>query len=194
MEQILDTRERILQATIELIMEKGFKGATTRAIAQKAGVNEITLFRHFNNKKGIVKAVIEKVSYVPSLSKVLKEKVEWDLEKDLMMFSKLYQQLLDENRDLIMIGLKEAALFSELQQQMTDIPRQLKERLMEYLNSMREKGILIETNVEAQAMALIWMNFSFFMSRSQHDNKITDLTEEEFLKNTVSVLARGLTL
>ena len=110
----MDTRERILQATIELIMEKGFKGATTRAIAQKAGVNEITLFRHFNNKMGIVKAAFEKVSYVPSLSKAIKENVEWDLEKDLLMFSKLYQQLLYENRDLIMISLKEAALLSEL--------------------------------------------------------------------------------
>ena len=190
----MDTRERILQATIELIMEKGFKGATTRAIAQKAGVNEITLFRHFNNKMGIVKAAFEKVSYVPSLSKAIKENVEWDLEKDLLMFSKLYQQLLYENRDLIMISLKEAALLSELQQHSTDIPRQLKENLIEYFNSMREAGKLIETNVEAQALALIWMNFSFFMSRSQHDNKITDLTEEEFLKNTVRVLARGLTL
>lgn len=194
MKHVLDTRERILQAAIELVREKGFKGATTREIAKKAGVNEITLFRHFNNKEGIVKAAFEKVSYVPSLSTAIKEEVVWDLEKDLLMFSKLYQLLLCENRDLIMISLKEAHLFSELQQQITDIPRQLKESLIEYFHSMREKGILIETNAEAQAMALIWMNFSFFTSQWQHDNKITDLTEDEFLNNTVKVWARGLTL
>lgn len=194
MEEHLDTRERILQATLKLIREKGFKGATTRAIAQEAGVNEVTLFRHFNNKKGIVKAVFEKVSYVSTLSEAIKEKVEWDLEKDLLMFSKLYQQFLYENRDLIMIGLKEGDSFPELKQQIADIPRQLKEHLIEYFNTMREKGILVETNVEAQAMALIWMNFGFFMSRSQHGTQITDLTEEEFLKNTVEVFTRGLTL
>lgn len=110
------------------------------------------------------------------------------------MFSKLYQQLLYENRDLIMIGLKEGDSFPELKQQIADIPRQLKEHLIEYFNTMREKGILVETNVEAQAMALIWMNFGFFMSRSQHGTQITDLTEEEFLKNTVEVFTRGLTL
>lgn len=194
MEEVLDTREKILQATLKLIREKGFKGATTRAIAQEAGVNEVTLFRHFNNKKGIVKAAFEKFSYVPALSKAIKEKVEWDLEKDLLMFSKLYQQLLNENRDLILISLKERDLFPELNQQITDIPRQLQENLIEYFNTMKEKGILIETNVEAQAMALIWMNFGFFMSRSQHGTKVTHLTEEEFLKDTIEVLTRGLTL
>lgn len=194
MEHITDTRERILQSTIQLIRERGFKGTTTREIAKKAGVNEITLFRHFNNKKGIVKAAFDKVSYVPSLSTAINEKVVWDLEQDLLMFSKLYQQLLFENRDLIMIGLKESSLFPELQQQISDIPRQLKEELMDYFNKMKTKGILIETNVEAQALSLIWMNFSFFMSRSHHDNSITDLTEEEFLKSTIGVLARGLSL
>jgi len=194
MEEHLDTRERILQATLKLIRKKGFKGATTRVIAQEAGVNEVTLFRHFNNKKGIVKAAFEKVSYVSTLSEAIKEKIEWDLEKDLLMFSKDYQQLLNENRDLIMISLKEGDSFPELEQQIADIPRQLKKILIEYFISMKEKGILIETNVEAQAMAIIWMNFGFFTSRSQHGTQITDLTEKEYLKNTVEVFARGLTL
>ncbi|MDX8367995.1 TetR/AcrR family transcriptional regulator [Cytobacillus sp. IB215665] len=190
----IDTRERILQATLKLIRQKGFKGATTRAIAQESGVNEVTLFRHFKNKKGIVKAAFDKVSYVPTLSRAIKEKVEWNLAKDLLMFSKLYQQLLNQNRDLIIISLKEGDLFPELEQQIANIPRQLKENLIEYFNTMREKGMMIDTNVEAQAMALIWMNFGFFMSQSNHGTQVTYLTEEEFLKNTIDVFARGLTL
>lgn len=194
MKQVLDTQEKILQATIELIKEKGFKGATTREIASRAGVNEVTLFRHFQNKKGLVKAAFEKISYVPPLSKALKDKVEWDLEKDLLMFSKLYQRLLSENRDLILISLKEANLFPELQQQIANIPLQLKENLIEYFKTMNGKVLIIETNFEAQAMALIWLNFSFFMSHLQHNQSITRLTENEFLKSAISTFARGLTL
>lgn len=194
MKQVLDTQEKILQATIELIKEKGFKGATTREIARRAGVNEVTLFRHFQNKNGLVKAAFEKLSYVPSLSKALKEKVEWDLEKDLLMFSKIYQRLLSENRDLILISLKEANLFPELQQQIANIPLQIKEYLIEYFKAMNVKGVVIETNFEAQAMALIWLNFSFFMSRLQHNQNITRLTEDEFLKSAIGTFARGLTL
>lgn len=194
MKQVLDTQEKILQATIELIKEKGFKGATTREIARRAGVNEVTLFRHFQNKNGLVKAAFEKLSYVPPLSKALKEKVEWDLEKDLLMFSKIYQRLLSENRDLILISLKEANLFPELQQQIANIPLQIKEYLIEYFKAMNVKGVVIETNFEAQAMALIWLNFSFFMSRLQHNQNITRLTEDEFLKSAIGTFARGLTL
>lgn len=46
----MDVRGRILQAAAELYGETGFRGATTRRIAERAGVNEITLFRHFGSK------------------------------------------------------------------------------------------------------------------------------------------------
>ena len=39
-----DTRNRIIRAAIELVDEQGYKGATTRAIAERAEVNEVTLF------------------------------------------------------------------------------------------------------------------------------------------------------
>ncbi|MGE5799532.1 MAG: helix-turn-helix domain-containing protein, partial [Syntrophaceae bacterium] len=41
------TREKILDASLRLFSDKGFLGATTRGIARRAGVAEVTLFRHF---------------------------------------------------------------------------------------------------------------------------------------------------
>ncbi|RMG73353.1 MAG: TetR/AcrR family transcriptional regulator, partial [Nitrospirae bacterium] len=41
------TRKALLESALELISEKGYLGATTREIAMRAGVSEITLFRHF---------------------------------------------------------------------------------------------------------------------------------------------------
>lgn len=46
----MDVREKILKAATELYAETGFRGTTTRQIAQVAGVNEVTLFRHFGSK------------------------------------------------------------------------------------------------------------------------------------------------
>ena len=42
-----ETRERILDAATQVFSEQGYSGATTRAIATLAKVNEMTLFRHF---------------------------------------------------------------------------------------------------------------------------------------------------
>ena len=54
----LDTRQRILTSALEVFLDKGYAAATTRAIAQHAGVNEVTLFRHFGNKLNLVAAII----------------------------------------------------------------------------------------------------------------------------------------
>jgi len=54
------TREAILDASLKVFFEEGYAGATTRAIANKAGVNEVTLFRHFGSKKRLFKAVLDR--------------------------------------------------------------------------------------------------------------------------------------
>ncbi len=46
----MDIRTRILKAAADVYASTGFRGATTRRIAQEAGCNEITLFRHFGSK------------------------------------------------------------------------------------------------------------------------------------------------
>jgi AcrR family transcriptional regulator len=52
-------REQILDAAIRLFAQKGFRGTTTKEIALAAGVNEVTIFRHFANKYGLYAAILE---------------------------------------------------------------------------------------------------------------------------------------
>lgn len=49
-----ETSQRIIDATMSLIRDKGYVATTTKDIAKTAGVNECTLFRKFKNKKDIV--------------------------------------------------------------------------------------------------------------------------------------------
>ena len=55
----LSTRQRLLNAALELFVSQGVTETTTRQIAERAEVNEVTLFRHFGNKHGLLLAVIE---------------------------------------------------------------------------------------------------------------------------------------
>ena len=48
-----DTSQKIIDATMALIRDKGYVATTTKDIAHLAGVNECTLFRKFKNKKDI---------------------------------------------------------------------------------------------------------------------------------------------
>ncbi len=54
----MDLRDRILDAAAKVYSQTGFRGATTRRIAERAGVNEITLFRHFGSKTRLLHEAI----------------------------------------------------------------------------------------------------------------------------------------
>jgi AcrR family transcriptional regulator len=52
-------RQRMIAAAIELFSTQGVTETTTKQIAEAASVNEVTLFRQFGNKHGLLLAVIE---------------------------------------------------------------------------------------------------------------------------------------
>lgn len=52
-----DAGQRVIVAARELFTERGYAATTTRAIAERAGVNEVTLFRRFSTKVGILRAI-----------------------------------------------------------------------------------------------------------------------------------------
>ncbi len=53
------TRQAILAASKQVLMESGFEQAKTQAIAKLAGVAEGTVFLHFENKQGLLRALID---------------------------------------------------------------------------------------------------------------------------------------
>jgi AcrR family transcriptional regulator len=53
-----DTHQKLLQVTCRLFAESGYQGTTTRRIADAAGVNEVTLFRHFGSKDALIRAAL----------------------------------------------------------------------------------------------------------------------------------------
>lgn len=66
-----ETRRRILAAAAAEFVEKGYGGATTRGIADRAGVNEVTLFRHFGSKQELLKGVVAEAPDTSSLEDTL---------------------------------------------------------------------------------------------------------------------------
>lgn len=50
--------EVVLRAVVQSIVERGYAGATTKQIADAAGINEVTLFRKYGSKAELVKRAI----------------------------------------------------------------------------------------------------------------------------------------
>jgi AcrR family transcriptional regulator len=66
----MDKRARILEAALGLFTEHGFKGTSTAAIAQRAGVATGTLFHHFKTKEKLINELYKetKLSLAHSLA------------------------------------------------------------------------------------------------------------------------------
>ena len=101
-----ETRNRILAATREIFAKKGRRGTTTREIAELAGVNEATLFRHFGNKDAIIDAVAERYCATEQLQE-LAASLSGDLEADLHRLAFALVERMEQVQDLIIMSLVE---------------------------------------------------------------------------------------
>lgn len=187
------TRDRILGATVKLVRQHGMRGATTLAIAKEAGVNEVTLFRHFQNKETLLKAAFAAATYAPAVTQAIRDQATGVLTDDLITFAKAYLQLLRENADFIMISLREPEFAQTLGSEIASIPAEIKQALIEYFSRMQSEGKIIATDLESQALSFIWIVFGYFQASLKHGQLITALSEDVFLHHSMTVFARGLT-
>lgn len=59
----MSTKRALLDVTARLFAEHGWRGTTTRRIAEGAGVNEVTVFRLFRSKEALVDEAIREVAH-----------------------------------------------------------------------------------------------------------------------------------
>ncbi|WP_223820892.1 TetR/AcrR family transcriptional regulator [Bacillus sp. S3] len=189
-----DTSDRLLFSAINLIAEKGYKAVSTKEIAKEASVSEMTLFRHFGTKQGILEAAIDRFYYSTSMKELFDKNIVWDLEKDLLMISEAYHKLMKKNQKVILIAYKEGNTIEGLFEQINKHPRQLKELLIYYFLEMKQMGKMqFEGNVEGLAMSYLYMVYGEFVSRNFVDgHQITAIGSEEFISTAVQIFVRAL--
>lgn len=56
------SRERILEAAIEVVGAQGFRSTTIDALCRRAGVPKTSIYWHFGNKDGLFAALIERIA------------------------------------------------------------------------------------------------------------------------------------
>ena len=104
-----DTRARILGAARCLFERNGTRGTTTREVAERAGVNEATLFRHFGSKRALRDAMREASSDVEGFRAVLAALPLQDPVSDLRTIARYAVEVMNTKRAMMCISLAEEA-------------------------------------------------------------------------------------
>ncbi|HSR34995.1 MAG TPA: TetR/AcrR family transcriptional regulator [Anaerolineae bacterium] len=186
-----ETRQRILQAAAMVFAEKGYARATTRSLAAAAGVNEVTLFRHFGNTQNLFAAVMNQFGG-PALSTAMEMELGGDYRKNLTMVGTRLLQLLLERKDALRLMLCEATHFPEVQAVMVQNPRRIRRMLAAYLQQQIEQGRVRPMHPEAMAQAFTGMLFSYAIVEGFFEDTLEpDLAIEDLVAQFVDIFVEG---
>lgn len=122
------TRQRLIQAALELFIAQGVTNTTTRQIANLADVNEVTLFRQFGNKYGLLLAVIESPHFANLGEALILQAPAGQGEQALKNYATSYLHSLSKISELLRSLIGEADQYSAeirvaLGQRLTEINR-----------------------------------------------------------------------
>ncbi|MFJ7933941.1 TetR/AcrR family transcriptional regulator [Sporosarcina sp. NPDC096371] len=187
-----NTSDKILQAALALMQDKGYQVVSVKEIAQHAEVSEMTVFRHFKTKMGVFEAAVERFSYIPSFEEIFAKQIVWDLETDLTLIAKSYLDSMNRNKSIFLIAIQERSDFPELNQVIAKNTMKLKDLIISYFTSMQERSRMKETNVEAQAMIFLTTLYGYFSSTALWKDHFLHEWEEPFFINTIDLFCEAL--
>jgi AcrR family transcriptional regulator len=169
--------ERIMRAAARVFGELGYRGATTRRIAQEAGVNEVTLFRHFGSKDELIREALEYRAR-PGRKQVLPDE-PGDPVAELTEFGREQLDHLFRNRSLIRTCMGEGDERPEIIAGAMSRPVRLRRELLAYLYRLRDRA-WIDDDADLQAAATMLMGalFSDAMGRDYMPQSYPEEMEE----------------
>ena len=186
-----ETQLKIMDATMTLIIDKGYSGATTKEIAKLAGVNECTIFRRFAGKKEIVTAAMELPKWNPGLSES-DFIYHGELEEDSLAFSEMYMKKVTPQMVKVSIGLRAAELQGAALPGIMKVPMVFKKVLLDYFSEMIAAGKMRDCDVESLAVQFIAMNFGFIFLDASFGDKLVCSSKEEYIRNSIRNLVSGI--
>jgi AcrR family transcriptional regulator len=191
---IPNTRERLLGATMKLVSEKGYLGATTREIAREAGVSELTLFRNFGSKEKLFEGMLGQYTFLPRLKELRPQLDELPYEEALRIVATRFLLTLKEQKSFIKIMFSEVNHYpGKIRKIYNDTIDETRATLADYFQSLRKQGRLRNISPEAGARTFLSMLVAYF--RSEEIMRGLDITKkgkmEREVREIVDIFVHG---
>lgn len=136
---VMSTNDRILEAAMRIVEHEGLRGATTRRIAEEAGVNEVTLFRRFGSKERLLLEVMQRRAESPARSGAL-PLAPVDPSAELRAWCVQHVVEMEASRGLVRAVFSESFPNPAVCQAAREHPRRLRVELASYLDRVRAAG------------------------------------------------------
>jgi len=149
----MDTRSVILDAAAQVFSQHGFRGSTTRRIADAASVNEVTIFRYFGSKEALLQEAIRHSAANAFLSTLPKDPV--DPVRELTEWSSAFMSQVHTHRSMIRKCMGEMEERPEISGCAAQAPVMATNELCGYFRSLKAAGFTAEEFDATGAAAML---------------------------------------
>ena len=185
----MKTRDKIIQASIDLFNEQGERNITTNHIAAHLGISPGNLYYHFRNKEDIILSIYDEyardllLKTFPQVTPEVKALDAIIMYMDtvfhmMMKFRFFYSNLpvlLDKNRSL--------------REKYVEVQESIADRVSQLLISLRASNIIyFEDNELADIVSILRLVNTFWLSFYQTQNIDTDITDAVFYQGVLKIL------
>jgi AcrR family transcriptional regulator len=153
----LNTHDKILQAAQKLFARNGYDGTTTKELAEKAGIAEGTLFRHFTNKKAILVEVATQ-GWIDILTDLLTELSEMASYEAIshVMYKRMLR--LGDNYDMMRVCFMEVQLHQDLRDRIqAEVVDKMTSVAEAFFQTAMERGVYRKMNPRVIAQVFLGM-------------------------------------
>jgi len=185
-------QEEIKRAFLEIVDSEGLHNLSTRKLAEKVGVTEGALFRHFKSKRDIVLSIVDSVEQVLMNSLQNIAMSNGSSKERLFKFLCVHVKYLIENSGITMLLFSEAAHSND---------PELKARMLNILNLQRQlakkiiqDGIVSgewDSSIQVENVAMLYMGIPISLNIELILNPY-GVNTDNFCKRMMCLLERAL--
>ena len=134
--------DKILDATIKVLAQEGYHGATTKKIAEEAGVNEVTIFRKFKNKENLIREAraFSKKRSLQSLEEAFKIDEDGDFSEHVAALGEYMSEAINDKASIIRIAMMEMQCAPPGEKARPEYAIAAIKHLREYFDEQVQKG------------------------------------------------------
>jgi AcrR family transcriptional regulator len=189
------TRQRLINAALALFTSQGVTETTTKQIAELADVNEVTLFRHFGNKHGLLLAVIEEAAVFTHLGQTLVQQANQtgSLYQALKDYATACLEALERVPEVVRSVVGEAGQYpSENREALGRGLTQANRYVAEYFQTVINRGQL-RTYLNAEKLASLLNGMLLGYAVIEFTSEFHHLWQDrdDFLENLVTLFLHG---
>ena len=181
-----NTEEKIITATFNIVQKEGVQKATTKKIAAEAGVNEVTIFRKFENKKNLIEAT--KDYYMAKLLSKLEETFDFDEDESIEDYLKnCFHGILDfsqEDISIIRVAMQEINGESDKKLLISRITDTIINKMEEFFKLQLEKGEIKTVNSKAisvMCFSIIFQSTILWQIYGNNGDMDSDIFADDYL-------------